>query len=206
MLIRGGLSVMGRARQLGPGMATGGIRGLWTGGGGGRLRRMVERRYPGLTGAEAARLTAAFVVLHELTALVPLVGLFGLVHATGSADFLLRHLRALALPDPADNPNNNDPQPQPDCQPGFLASSLLAASDKVHRIARRYGYADHSPNSTLAVDSGIIASGLVAYFSVKLLLPLRISLSLYLSPSLARLFLSLVRFRRPSSTKPPSPS
>jgi len=202
MLIRGGLSVMGRERLLGPGMAKGGARGLWTGGGGGRFRRMVERRYPGLTGAEAARLTAAFVVLHELTALVPLVGLFGLVHASGSADFLLRHLRALALPDPADNPNNNDPQPQP----GFLASSLHAASDKVHRIARRYGYADHSPNSTLAVDSGIIASGLVAYLSVKLLLPLRISLSLYLSPSLARLFRSLVRFRRPSSTKPPSPS
>lgn len=196
---------MGWQKQL-----SGGTRGLWTAGEGGegRFRRMVLRRYPGLTGAEAARLTAAFVVLHELTALVPLLAIFGLVHASGSAHFLLRHFRSLAFPDLPDPTNTNTNNNRNEPQPGFLASSLHSAVDKVQRIARRYGYAEDGETdaSTMAVHSGIIASGLVAYLSVKLLLPLRISLSLYLTPSFARLLHRSFRFRRPpTTTKPPSP-
>lgn len=177
------------------------------------LRRMVASRYPGVTAGEVGRMTAAFVVLHELSAVVPLVAVFGIVHWTGTGDALLDAVRGL-LPPPYNPP---DPNPDPSCSssegqpPGLLASALENAAAKVSKVAARYGYdspSNHPDNEDQAsLNSAVLASGLVAYLSVKLLLPVRISLSLYLTPSFARLMhRAASRLRKPDTHKPPPAS
>jgi hypothetical protein len=116
-------------------------------------------------------MTVAFLVLHELSAVVPLVAVFGIVHWTGTGDAMLDTVRGwLPPPQPPDPSSSIEPQP-----PAILASTLENATAKVAKIAARYGY--HSPSNhpenegTSSLDSAVFVSGLVAYLSVKASLP-----------------------------------
>ncbi|PLW06737.1 hypothetical protein PCANC_23059 [Puccinia coronata f. sp. avenae] len=160
------------------------------------LRRIVAGRYPGVTAGEVGRMTVAFLVLHELSAVVPLVAVFGIVHWTGTGDAMLDTVRGwLPPPQPPDPSSSIEPQP-----PAILASTLENATAKVAKIAARYGY--HSPSNhpenegTSSLDSAVF-----------LLLPVRISLSLYLTPSFARVMhRAACRLRKPDPHKPSPPS
>ncbi|PLW58101.1 hypothetical protein PCANC_04135 [Puccinia coronata f. sp. avenae] len=112
------------------------------------------------------------------------------------SDAMLDTVRGwLPPPQPPDPSSSIEPQP-----PAILASTLENATAKVAKIAARYGY--HSPSNhpenegTSSLDSAVF-----------LLLPVRISLSLYLTPSFARVMhRAACRLRKPDPHKPSPPS
>lgn len=173
------------------------------------MMRMLQARYPGMTASQLPSLTAAFVLLHELTALVPMVVIFGIVQVTGTGARLVQAIRDALPPSP---PSPQDPHQHPaPSENTSLAASLSAAIDnsalKVSKIAHKYGYdsaeddaGEDDDEGKSMLDNGVLASGLVAYLAVKMLLPFRVSLSLYLTPGLAR------QIRRMANYQPKKPS
>ncbi|KAF8141208.1 hypothetical protein EV363DRAFT_1150426 [Boletus edulis] len=134
------------------------------------------------TGSPLSSLIVSFAVLHELTAMVPLVGIF---YAA----------RGLHVGERVVNQFTRDAgQPT-----GWLASQLSQWVDDgekwVHRVGRRYGVfgiekgitADHGDTQHLSGKlAGDVANAVLAYATTKALLPVRIGLSLYLSPAFSR--------------------
>ncbi|GAA5998747.1 uncharacterized protein JCM10292_007203 [Rhodotorula paludigena] len=162
--------------------------------------------------ADPPALVASFVVLHELTALVPLVALFALFHAlglgTGLVQWILEH-----------SEDGRDEAAGTKDRGGWrdtVRTWLREAEDKTERIGRRYGWfgwdketaeqrkerrerekergttEDRLEDERLQVG-GDVANLAAAYLVVKALIPLRILISLRLSPSLANLVVR--RFR-----------
>ncbi|GAA6055975.1 hypothetical protein JCM3770_000757 [Rhodotorula araucariae] len=149
--------------------------------------------------ADPPSLVVAFVVLHELTALVPLVALFALFRRLALGTGLVAWV--LAQSDAQDGAG------------GWRTTArdwLREAEDKAERVGRRYGWfgwaketpeqrkerrvleaearadgrAEERTADQLRV-SGDVANAAAAYLAVKALIPLRILISLRLSPSLA---------------------
>ena len=139
-----------------------------------RLRALAPR-----TGADPAPLLVSFLLLHELTAIVPLVLLAVLLAVFGAGDALLRALHeAIARMWPAE-------------------SSLL--SDWVSRGRRMATRMCARCDALLPRESGApgaavwLTSLTAAYVAVKLLWPVRIAASLALAPATARLLQPLWR-------------
>lgn len=111
------------------------------------------------TGADPGALLAAFVVLHELTALVPLAVLAAAFAALGVGarvvDWLERTARALA--------------------PEMLGARMARARDAGERVGARVGG-----------GAAILADVAAAYMLTKLLAPVRIGVSVALAPQFAR--------------------
>ncbi|WAR60555.1 hypothetical protein PtB15_9B494 [Puccinia triticina] len=140
------------------------------------MMRMLQARYPGMTASQLPSLTAAFVLLHELTALVPMVVIFGIVQVTGTGARLVQAIRDALPPSP---PSPQDPHQHPaPSENTSLAASLSAAIDnsalKVSKIAHKYGYdsaeddaGEDDDEGKSMLDNGVLASGLVAYLAVK---------------------------------------
>ncbi|EFP86491.1 uncharacterized protein PGTG_12447 [Puccinia graminis f. sp. tritici CRL 75-36-700-3] len=174
-----------------------------------KIFRTIQARYPHISANHLPSLTAAFVLLHELTALVPLLAIFGIVQTTGTGAKLVHFIRHSLPPPPSSDSDSSSDQepassvPQDRSDPtrhsaiaGSLTQALDESAAKVSKLAERYGYSSgqEEPEDDEACDeesrsmleNGVLASGLVAYLCVKILLPIRVSVSVYLTPSLAR--------------------
>ncbi|GJN87159.1 hypothetical protein Rhopal_000104-T1 [Rhodotorula paludigena] len=162
--------------------------------------------------ADPPALVASFVVLHELTALVPLVALFALFHALGLGTGLVHWVLEHSEDGRDEAAGTRDGGGWRDT----VRTWLREAEDKTERIGRRYGWfgwdketpdqrkerrerekergttEDRLEDERLQVG-GDVANLAAAYLVVKALIPLRILISLRLSPSLANLVVR--RFR-----------
>ncbi|KAG2359699.1 hypothetical protein BDR07DRAFT_1452268 [Suillus spraguei] len=150
------------------------------------------------TGTSLPSLLVSFAILHELTAIVPIVGLGAGEHA----------VNAVAL----NRDGSIDDQSWVNTQ---LRSRVDEGEQWAGRVGRRYGVfgfkkgelVDQTQTSQLSGKlAGDVANAVLAYGAVKALLPIRIGLSLYLSPMFSRVVVEPIRLgglrllgRRPKS-------
>ncbi|KAJ4483500.1 hypothetical protein J3R30DRAFT_1790272 [Lentinula aciculospora] len=155
------------------------------------------------TGTPLSSLVLSFGILHELTAVVPLVGVFYGARAFGVGERIVAIIIAN---------NNND----------HLVSGYSSYVDWARqksrqwvqegegwaeKVGRRYGFFGfekgknpdtHITTSTNYVPgyiAGDVANAVVAYGATKAMLPLRIGLSLYLAPMFSRRLVEPLRSR-----------
>ncbi|KAL0578623.1 hypothetical protein V5O48_003366 [Marasmius crinis-equi] len=147
------------------------------------------------TGAPLPSLILSFGILHEITAVAPLFGIFYGARTLGVGERIVT-----AVANVNDDPNSND------------SSTTIWAKRKcktwieegegwAERVGRRYGVfgyekknpeedAENGPSTPRPYSQGYIAgdvaNAVVAYGMTKALLPVRIALSLYLSPAFSR--------------------
>ncbi|GAA5916321.1 hypothetical protein JCM6882_001081 [Rhodosporidiobolus microsporus] len=160
----------------------------------------LHARYPHTS---PASLTASFLLLHEFTALVPLVALFGAFSFLG--------VGAGVVGWTVDETAQEEEREGGGGWKGTVRGWLEEAEDKAERVGRRYGLFGWEKESAedrkerrvreaqekeqqggevlkkerdLRV-SGEVANAVAAYLAVKALLPLRILVSLRLAPTLA---------------------
>jgi len=161
-------------------------------------------------------LIASFAILHELTAIVPLVGLFFVAKAAGLGEKVVDVIR--------DNPETDGVASSSAIggavEAGWVKLRARAYVDEGEKwaasVGRRYGwwgYEKGAPVSSVKQEdlerhlAGDVANAVVAYTITKAILPIRIALSLYLSPAMSRSLIEPIRraimrvapsFRRPS--------
>ncbi|KAJ7818160.1 hypothetical protein B0H14DRAFT_3474004 [Mycena olivaceomarginata] len=129
------------------------------------------------TGAPLSSLVLSFAVLHELTAVVPLVGIFYAARSLGVGERVVATL-----------PTEKDNWVAHKCSTWVDDGQKWAA-----RVGRRYGvfgFEKGGPENQIPVNSdrivGDVANAVVAYAATKALLPVRIGAALYLSPAFSR--------------------
>ncbi|GAA5921344.1 hypothetical protein JCM3775_003003 [Rhodotorula graminis] len=163
--------------------------------------------------ADPPSLVIAFVALHELTAIVPLVALFALFRHLALGTALVAWVVAHSEADDGEHGGEGTTPAAPAAWRITARDWLKEAEDKAERVGRRYGWfgwpkesrderaarkaqlAQAAEDGRTAVDertsadqlrvSGDVANAAAAYLAVKALIPLRILVSLRLSPSLA---------------------
>ncbi|KPV76631.1 uncharacterized protein RHOBADRAFT_52611 [Rhodotorula graminis WP1] len=163
--------------------------------------------------ADPPSLVIAFVALHELTAIVPLVALFALFRHVALGTALVAWVVAHSDTDDRDQSGEGSTPATAAAWRVTARDWLKEAEDKAERVGRRYGWfgwpkesrderaarkahlAQAAEDGRTAVDertsadqlrvSGDVANAAAAYLAVKALIPLRILVSLRLSPSLA---------------------
>ncbi|KAH7883219.1 hypothetical protein F5I97DRAFT_1903285 [Phlebopus sp. FC_14] len=139
------------------------------------------------TGTPLPSLIFSFTVLHELTAVVPLVGVFFAARGLGVGERVVNQFARL------------DDQELADRSTGWMSTQFKQWVDEgeqwAGRVGRRYGIFgyekgqlagqtdEHELSRRLAGD---VANAVLAYASVKALMPVRVGLSLYLSPAFSR--------------------
>ncbi|KAJ6589866.1 hypothetical protein DFH09DRAFT_1140295 [Mycena vulgaris] len=126
------------------------------------------------TGAPLSSLVLSFGILHEVTAVVPLVGVFYGARALGVGERVVA-----ALPEDSDN------WVAQKCNTWVDDGEQWAA-----RVGRRYGVfgfekGDREGQPPVRI-AGDVANAVVAYAATKALLPVRIGAALYLSPAFSR--------------------
>ncbi|KAJ7188674.1 hypothetical protein C8R46DRAFT_979889 [Mycena filopes] len=130
------------------------------------------------TGAPLSSLVLSFGILHEVTALVPLVGIFYSARALGVGERVVKAL-----------PTEQDNWVAQKCRTWVDDGQQWAA-----RVGRRYGVFGFekggredqlAPVNTDRI-AGDVANAVVAYAATKALLPVRIGAALYLSPMFSR--------------------
>ncbi|KAJ6593485.1 hypothetical protein B0H19DRAFT_1090552 [Mycena capillaripes] len=136
------------------------------------------------TGTPLSSLVLSFAVLHEVTAIVPLVGVFYTARALGVGERVVANL-----------PTEQDNWVAQKCGKWVDDGQKWAA-----RVGRRYGvfgYEKGGPDTQLPVNSdriaGDVANAVVAYAATKALLPVRIGAALYLSPAFSRAVIAPTR-------------
>ncbi|KAG1810903.1 uncharacterized protein BJ212DRAFT_574476 [Suillus subaureus] len=139
----------------------------------------------GRTGTPLPSLIVSFAIVHELTAIIPMVGIFYTARSLGAGE---RIVGAVAL----NRDGSMDDQSWVNTQ---LSSWLDEGEQWASRIGRRYGIfgfekgklVDQTQMSELSGKlAGDVANAVLAYGAVKALVPIRIGLSLYLSPMFSR--------------------
>ncbi|KAE8270873.1 hypothetical protein A4X09_0g1442 [Tilletia walkeri] len=175
-------------------------------------------------GSDPASLVASFLVLHELTALIPLLLLFWLFELLGAGQFLLSWL------------GTNEGGDHGEGEGGFKAVVGGWVNEGIRRaekVGRRYGLfgmdkTSASPEGTPSVGSieesegvaavtdprsgalvGSFANAVAAYACVKALIPLRLAASVALAPAFARYTIEPIkriaaRWRGTSASNPRS--
>ncbi|KAI0764348.1 hypothetical protein BD413DRAFT_482728 [Trametes elegans] len=159
-------------------------------------------------------LVVSFAVLHELTAILPVVGLFYGARTLGVGESIVHAV--------AHSPSRS-PEAEHEGPPNALLSRIqgtwveqrfrewmVEGEVRAERVGRRYGLFGFEKGSkaegataearaaraetALASGkiAGDIANAVVAYALTKALLPLRIGLSLYLAPGFSRAFIQPV--------------
>ncbi|KAJ7594930.1 hypothetical protein C8J56DRAFT_778795 [Mycena floridula] len=133
------------------------------------------------TGVPLPSLLFSFAVLHEVTAIVPLVGVFYGARTLGVGERVVASVM----------------EQDPDSEPGWVQSQCLVwveeGSQRVQRLGRKYGLFGFEKGNVdqksalLPVNiAGDVANAVFAYGMTKALLPVRVGVSLYLSPAFAR--------------------
>ncbi|KAG2130791.1 uncharacterized protein EDB93DRAFT_1094706 [Suillus bovinus] len=159
----------------------------------------------GRTGTPLSSLIVSFAILHELTAIVPVVGIFYAARSLGAGEHVVNAV-ALKRGDSIDDQS-------------WVNTQLISLVDEgerwAGRVGRRYGIfgfekgelVDQARTSDLPGKlAGDVANAVLAYGAVKALLPVRIGLSLYVSPMFSRAVVEPIRLgslrllgRRPKS-------
>lgn len=146
----------------------------------------------GRTGAPLPSLIVSFAILHELTAIVPIVGIFYSARSLGVGE---RVVNAAAF----HRGGSADDQSWVNTQ---LRLWVDEGEQWAGRVGRRYGIfgfekgevVDQTQTSQLSGKlAGDVANAVLAYGAVKALLPIRIGLSLYLSPMFSRAVVEPIR-------------
>ncbi|KAL7423315.1 hypothetical protein Q5752_002616 [Cryptotrichosporon argae] len=136
-----------------------------------RLHRLSSR-----TGVPLPSLALSFLVLHELTALVPVLGLFYAFHAAGAGQAIVSWVREAGSEEHG--------------WQGWVKGWYDEGERRVEKVGRRYGLLGYEKGSALndekASKAGAVADAIAAYVVVKALLPARIGLSIAAAPAFAR--------------------
>ncbi|THV05143.1 hypothetical protein K435DRAFT_826626 [Dendrothele bispora CBS 962.96] len=138
------------------------------------------------TGTPLPSLILSFGILHELTAIVPLVGIFYGARTLGIGE---RVITAVIQQEPT----SEDGSTVRWMKQQFRAW-VEEGEGKVERVGRRYGLFGFEKGAEGAAPesfrtgriAGDVANAVVAYGATKALLPVRIGASLYLSPGFSR--------------------
>ncbi|ESK97327.1 hypothetical protein Moror_17758 [Moniliophthora roreri MCA 2997] len=150
------------------------------------------------TGTPLPSLIVSFGILHEITAIAPLVGIFYGAKALGLGEQLVTAVIK-------DTPEDSDTSTALAWMKFKGKEWIKEGENRVERVGRRYGWfgygkrvpgqGDESTARPYAPGhiAGDVANAVVAYGATKALLPLRIGLSLYLSPAFSRAVVEPVR-------------
>jgi len=163
-------------------------------------------------------LITSFAILHELTAIAPLVGFFFCARAGGVGERVVHAVRAHTGGPEGEGSGDG-------IERGWAAIKAREWLDDgekwAGRVGRRYGIWGFERGSTVdpsnqevgAKIAGDVANAVLAYGLTKAILPVRIGLSLYLAPAFSRravepirqvLVRTLFRNRSKVNTKGPS--
>ncbi|KAF7315171.1 hypothetical protein MIND_00031500 [Mycena indigotica] len=133
------------------------------------------------TGAPVSSLVISFGILHEITAIVPLVGLFYAGRSLGVGERIVGSL-----------PEKSDNWVVEKCRTWVDDGREWAA-----RVGKRYGAFGLQKGEQLPALpdhlAGDVANAVAAYAATKALLPVRIAAALYLSPAFSRVFVDPMR-------------
>lgn len=166
------------------------------------------------TGTPLPSLILSFGIVHELTALIPLVGVFYTSRALGIGEGIIRTVVA----DTETNATSGEEGYEGAVRWGKVkVRGWVEEGDKwAERVGRRYGvfgyekrrpgeeevYSDSESGNRHRI-AGDVANAVVAYGVTKALLPVRIGVSMYLAPAFSRGVLDPARravvgvFRKP---------
>ncbi|KAJ8587058.1 hypothetical protein M405DRAFT_770792 [Rhizopogon salebrosus TDB-379] len=145
----------------------------------------------GKTGVPLPSLIFSFAILHELTAILPIVGIFYTGRTLGAGE---RVVNAIAL----------NHEGSVDDKSSWVNTKLRSWVDEgeqwAGRVGRRYGILGFEKGQLIDQTSqssgklaGDVANAVLAYGAVKALLPVRVGLSLYLSPMFSRTVVEPIR-------------
>ncbi|KAF5393209.1 hypothetical protein D9757_000515 [Collybiopsis confluens] len=147
------------------------------------------------TGAPLSSLILSFGILHEMTAIVPLVGVFYTARAFGIGERVVKSVIT---------------ETDDDISSGWAKKKCREWIEEgegwAERVGKRYGifgYGKGAAAATKAPIAGDVANAVLAYGTIKALLPLRIGLSLYMAPMFSRGIIEPVR-RGFLHSEPPS--
>ncbi|KAF8331850.1 uncharacterized protein EI90DRAFT_3055628 [Cantharellus anzutake] len=144
--------------------------------------REALRRISSRTGTPISSLLASFIVLHEITAIVPFVGAFYTFRQFSVGEVALDKIVQLSQ------------RANPERSWGHTVHGWIKDGEElVGRVGARYGIWAPESSASLhpredggPIIRGVAADAVLAYVATKAILPLRIGLSLYLSPSFSR--------------------
>ncbi|KAF8633387.1 hypothetical protein AX17_004558 [Amanita inopinata Kibby_2008] len=150
------------------------------------------------TGATLPSLILSFGILHEITAVVPLVGVFYGARSLGIGERVIETIIN------GDDSSDSSHHTYISCAKTTMRVWVEEGDKWAARVGRRYGvfgYEKRQPGDTDGSQmvpvaghiSGDIANAILAYGATKALLPLRLGVSLYLSPAFARRIIEPIR-------------
>ncbi|CAA7260546.1 unnamed protein product [Cyclocybe aegerita] len=163
------------------------------------------------TGAPLPSLILSFGILHELTAIVPLVGFFYGARALGIGERVVAAVIEDRQTGRATNSDGVIGSLLDDARPSWAKQKMRAWVEEgdrwAIRIGRRYGvfgYEKREPGVKDDVEemskvslsrhlAGDVANAVFAYGATKALLPLRLGASIYLSPMFSRGIIEPIR-------------
>ncbi|EPQ55133.1 hypothetical protein GLOTRDRAFT_111133 [Gloeophyllum trabeum ATCC 11539] len=146
------------------------------------------------TGTALPSLIFSFAVLHEVTAIASLVGVFYGARALGVGDRLL-HVAQTTLPSAPDQWSMEH------WMRGQWKTWVAEGEKWAEKVGRRYGFFGYEKEPMMPVNpedgtearakmsgriAGDVANAIVAYGLTKAIAPIRIPLSMYLSPAFSR--------------------
>ncbi|KAN0060782.1 Serine--tRNA ligase, mitochondrial [Thecaphora frezii] len=155
-----------------------------------QVRETAARR-----GTDPASMVASFLVLHELTAIVPLVVLFYLLSALGAGEAVLQWLQG-------GEEATGEARDEADWMGGYVRGWIQEGMSRAERYGRKNGYfgfdkeaasddAEARGETSAGLPSGELAgafaNAVAAYALVKALLPLRLGASIALAGPFSRL-------------------
>ncbi|KAG0143401.1 hypothetical protein CROQUDRAFT_48862 [Cronartium quercuum f. sp. fusiforme G11] len=151
------------------------------------LRAKVQQRYPNTSVKDLPSITASFLILHEFTAILPLVFAFLVLKSTDLGDQIVEWVELHSKSERSDKEQMSGL----DYLRSSMRTGLQEGNQKINKIAHKYGW-ESSEHENLAIikktsNGSLIVNGLAAYLIVKALLPFRIAISLYFAPSMAKL-------------------
>ncbi|KAG8983871.1 hypothetical protein FRB94_005239 [Tulasnella sp. JGI-2019a] len=170
-------------------------------------------------------LILSFAVLHEVTAIIPIIGFFFAAKYAGVGEMLVESVRG----SPSEQASRNE-HPSSEKVPmahhnSWTKQKFLEYLDEgekwAGRVGRRYGWWGYEKGAPLdSVEkqelethlAGDVANAVVAYAVTKAILPIRVGLALYLAPAFSRTlvqpardFVSRLIPRLSNRTTPPPP-
>ncbi|KZS96474.1 hypothetical protein SISNIDRAFT_407569 [Sistotremastrum niveocremeum HHB9708] len=159
------------------------------------------------TGTPLPSLVASFAVLHELTAIIPLVGTFLVARQLGIGERVVRGIRDGSINVPTGDSDDGSVTPNETWVYETGKRWIDEGEQMAGRLGRRYGIFGFEKGQSKEVNgdlkpeqgtftgpnAGDIANVVVAYGITKAMLPIRIGASLYLSPAFSRRVVEPVR-------------
>ncbi|KIJ25350.1 hypothetical protein M422DRAFT_77099 [Sphaerobolus stellatus SS14] len=143
-------------------------------------------------------LVVSFAILHEVTAIVPLVSIFFAAKTFGLGEKAVQYVR-----------RENIDGKEPNWMQKKSEEWLNEGEEWTGRIGRRYGIfgypktlkgsvvqeKEHQQTDIVHNIAGDVANAVLAYGATKALVPVRIGLSMYLAPAFSRRILDPIRKR-----------